>query len=329
MDHLKHDLIEESQHPDETALAALKITLNAGQTCPANELKTVIRGVLHTLWPRLLKIKAIAPHLEGAIRATEITVSKEPMKRGMPLMNPHIHATILLRIPRDERRTWRTWLDEIALSISHYWVSAVSRRLSKLGIDRPITMSSQEVMPITAQTTEHLSGWMKYGVKGAVTSLANALHKEDYTATALKPVARIWAEVYSAIKGIRLIATSGSLTDSLDDAREELRRESIGCDRTEVTKQEITHRWSYPLNKFIPIDLWSAEKDKPPYYRNRMWHTYYYDLRHDTIEKRKEQIARQRKLASDIYGLPADGPPPQSLKDELFLYTQERQGAST
>ena len=325
MDHLKYDLIEDSQHPEETTLAALKVTLNAGQTCPAAELKSIIRDVLHTLWPRLLKIKAIAPHLEGAIRATEITVSKEPMVDGVPLMNPHIHATILLRIPHDERSTWRSWLDNIALSAGYYWVGAVGRRLSKLGIDRPITLSSQEVMPITAQTTEHLAGWMKYGVKGAVTSLARALHKEDYTATALEPIAKIWAEVYRAIKGIRLIATSGSLSDSLDEARDELKRESDIGERVDETNPEITHRWSYPRNKFVPVDLWAADVDKPPQWRSRMYHLYY-RCEESTPKERREMILQQRRLAAQQYGTPVDDSPPRTLTGELFLYTQERQG---
>lgn len=325
MDHLKYDLIEDSLHPEETALAALKVTLNAGQTCPAHELKTVIREVLHTLWPRLLKTKAIAPHLDGAIRATEITVSKEPMVDGLPLMNPHIHATILLRVPHDRRSTWRTWLDEIALSAGYYWVGAVSRKLESLKIKRPITLSSQEIMPITAQTTEHLAGWMKYGVKGAVTSLARALHKEDYTSTALHPIAEVWAEVYRAIKGIRLIATSGSLSDSLDDARDELKRESDHDEHHEDESHEVTHRWSYPRNKFVPADQWNAKTDKPEYYRSRMYHVYYRDIE-DTPEKRRKLLLEQRKLAANHYGTPDDETPPHTLTDELFLYTQERQG---
>ena len=325
MDHLKYDLIEDSQHPDETALVALKITLNAGQTCPATELKTVIRDVLHTLWPRLLRLSAVKPHLEGAIRATEVTVSKEPMRNNIPLMNPHIHGTILLRVPPSERATWRTWLDELALTIGHYWVGAVSRRLKKLSIDRPITLSSQEIIPITAQTTEHLSNWMKYGVKGAVTSLAKALHKEDYTVTALHPIARIWAEIYRAIKGIRLIATSGSLSDSLDDAREELRSEKeLSSPPRREPAPDVTHRWSYPNNTFIPIDHWDAEVDKPPYFRTKMYQFHYRDA--PDLEERKRAIAQQRKLSEQIYGLPDDAPVPRALRDELFLYTQESQG---
>jgi hypothetical protein len=318
MDHLKYDLIEDSQHHDETALVALKVTLNAGRTCPATELKSVIRDVLHTIWPRVLRHSAVKPHLEGAIRATEITVSKDPMIDGIPQMNPHLHCTILLRVPPAERANWRTWVDEISLTIGHYWVGAVSRRLKKFNIDRAITMSSQEIATINTQTTTDLEGWMKYSVKGAVTSLANALYKEDYTLTALEPISKIWAEIYRAIKGIRLIATSGSFSDSLDDAREELLRESEPASRARDNEDaKITHRWSYPQNAFIPIDVWKSEYDKPPYFRDIIYHHY--------IRRNLPPIDRESIQPDDTP--PLNKTAPQPLKDELFLYTQDSHGA--
>ena len=300
MDHLDFDMVDEVSDKHNEACeplpktVALKLTLNAGQACPLPELKTVIRKVLHLLWPRMLKIRAVAPHLKGAFRSTEITVSDEPMIDGLPLMNPHIHGALILQIPEDRGNTWREWLDELSVAITHYWKRAVRRQLSKLSYDRSITASSQLVEPLHTQQREHLAGWLSYCAKGAVKGLAESLHREDYTASALIPVARIWETVDATIKGIRLIATSGIIRDALDEARDEDKRAKTEHQERMYRDDEprITHRWSFTLNRYIKIDEYIAERDKPPLYRTKLFQAHYRDRELPEPDELKRNTSR-------------------------------------
>jgi hypothetical protein len=280
MDHLDFDMVDEvaDENPKTwhalPKTVALKLTLNAGQACPLGHLKTVIRKVLHLLWPRMLKIRAIAPHLKGAFRSTEVTVSDEPAVEGLPLMHPHMHGAIILQIPSDVGDAWRTWADEICTALTHYWKRAVRRQLAKLNINRTITASSQLVEPLHTQQREHLAGWLSYCAKGAIKGLAENMHRADHTESSLKPIAHVWETVDSTIKGIRLISTSGIIRDALDEARDETKRiKAEHNERRRDTNDEprITHRWSYTLSRYISADEYVVERDKPSAYRTKLF----------------------------------------------------------
>ena len=225
-------------------------------------------------------------------------MSNEPLIDDMPMMNPHIHGAIILSIPEDQHDTWKTWLDEISLTITHYWKRAVRRQLDKLNISRSITASSQEVQRFHTQTREHLAGWLSYSTKGAILSLIKSLHREDFS-SALKPIARIWETVNSTIKGIKLIATSGIVRDALDDAREEAKR--LKQDRYERRDREeeprVTHKYSFTASAYKPVDEWDAEIDKPSSYRTKLFQRYYKDSLLPTPEEINAVMAKQRQQA--------------------------------
>ena len=270
-DHLSDILIDDDIDNDQSLhkSVGLKLTLNAGQACPINDLKLIIRQVLHNQWSRLLQTKIIKDHIVGSLRATEITIDrKTDVHDGIPLANPHIHAIILLRPPEGLSRSQiTTWLEEVSNSASMYWRGSVRKRLNKLGIeDRIVTASAQLIEPLSSHTSKDFTEWSHYIVKGAVHNLAMDLHREDHNGTAFRPISNIWIEVERAIKGIRLISTSGDVADAMKDAEEEIKRSKPPANREE-DENLITHKWSFTKERYINIDHWIREVDRPRNYR--------------------------------------------------------------
>jgi hypothetical protein len=276
-DHLSYTLMDDPEIEGLNQAIAIKLTLNAGQTCHISELKTIIKDVLHPSWPSMMSITAIKPHLLGAMRATEIQPSKLH-EDGTPLMNPHIHGVILLKAP-DEIHTIKCmiarslklelFINEITLTLSYYWKRAMRRKLSKHGLANRSVSSSVNITPLTQHTNHDLAGWLTYCTKGAICSLANSLYKEDYNDTAFKPISQMWIAVERATKGIRFISASKDLKSAITCAKDELKRATDEGSPRQELKERITHRWSFTRSKYIPEVMWDQPVDKPSNYRVR------------------------------------------------------------
>ncbi len=301
-DHLSDILIDDDIDNDQSLhkSVGLKLTLNAGQACPISDLKLIIREVLHNQWSRLLQTKIIKDHIVGSLRATEITIDrKTEVHDGIPLANPHIHAIILLRPPEGLSRAQITsWLEEVSNSASMYWRGSVRKRLRKLGIeDRIITSSAQLIEPLSSQTNKDFIEWSHYIVKGAVHNLALDLHREDHDGTAFRPISNIWIEVERAIKGIRLISTSGDVADAMKDAEEEIKRSTPQQNREE-DESLITHKWSFTKERYISIDHWIQEVDKPRNYRVQLLlNSYHLNHRYKPPSEVKKQPPPEHEYA--------------------------------
>ena len=300
-DHLSDILIDDDTDNDQSLhkSVGLKLTLNAGQACPINDLKLIIRQVLHNQWSRLLQTKIIKDHIVGSLRATEITIDrKTDVHDGVPLANPHIHAIILLRPPEGLSRSQITnWLEEVSNSASMYWRGSVRKRLRKLGIeDRIVTAAAQLIEPLSSHTSKDFTEWSHYIVKGAVHNLALDLHREDHEGTEFRSISNIWIEVERAIKGIRLISTSGDIADAMKDAEEEIKR-SAPPHNHEDDENMITHKWSFTKERYIDTDHWKQEIDKPRNFRVQLLLSSYH-------------LNRRYKPPSDR----AQHPPPEGKK---------------
>ena len=276
-EHLSYTLLHDPEIEGLDQAIAIKLTLNAGQTCHISELKTIIKDVLHPSWPSMMSITAIKPHLLGSLRTTEIQSSRLH-EDGTPLMNPHIHGVILLKIPAElhnekcgitRSEKLELFINEITLTLSYYWKRAMRRKLSKLGLNNRSVSSCANISPLTRHTSNDLTSWLKYCTKGAVCSLASSLYKEDYDDTAFRPISQMWIAVERATKGIRFVSSSKDLKDAINCAKDELKRESEDKQARPDATERITHKWSFTRSKYIPEEMWDQPIDKPSNHRVR------------------------------------------------------------
>jgi len=252
---LDEELPEDTEREDTDCIIGLKLTLNAGQLCPIDELPLVTR-LLHKLWPRLLRIKRVKDHLKGSIRATEITVSHD--ETGI-LANPHMHGLFLLELPPGEKCD--EWLQALSTHILRYWRRAIMSALTKAKVyGRSISSSAQLIEPLNAHTPHDASSWASYCVKGASQGLAHQLRNESVEST-LDEIVKVWTTVDKAIKGIRMVSASGIIKDALAHHQQiENKDAELTTPPTEPARP--THRYSQQKRKYIPVEDWDPSIDR-------------------------------------------------------------------
>ena len=233
--------------------AGIKVTLNAGQACNIDDLPIVIK-LLHKVWPRLLRATHIKPYVIGSIRATEITVTNSG--EGITA-NPHIHGTIMIRIPENEKID--KVIEHTTSSIINYWKRAIRTQLKKAGLESKIYSAAQQAEPLREQHKTDFIEWTEYCTKGAIQNLAHQL-RSSVSIDALPNLSTIWATVNDALKNIRLISSSGVISEALQAVKSAKQKSDK---RPPIDPKPPTHRYSYSKKKYIPIQDWIREEDKP------------------------------------------------------------------
>ena len=243
----------------------IKLTLNAGQLCSLNELRDVTR-MIHRLWPRLYSTSAIKPHFKGAFRASEITIShtlsSDDSRSNVILANPHIHGLIMLIPPSDIDVD--EWIKLTTHKLTKHWVKMIKSNLLALNIrGRSVQSIAQLVEPLNAHTPHDVASWLSYASKGAAQGLANQLKRENLEST-YDELVDVWTTVDSTLNSVHLISASGSIKEALKHQSE---IDQITSTEGENSKRQgrpkPTHRWSTPQRRYIPVEEWTREIDRP------------------------------------------------------------------
>ena len=268
---LPHTMLDESDESkiewgDDRAVG-LKLTLNAGQLCALSELRGVTR-MINRLWARLYSTVAIKPHYRGAFRATEITISHAPSigsdRPSEILANPHIHGLLMLVPPEDVDVS--DWLSETSRKLTRHWTKMVKGNLLTMGIrDRSISSTAQLVEPLNAHTPEDVASWLSYASKGAAQGLANQLKREDLDTT-YEELVDVWTTIDRPLNSVHLISASGSIKEALkhQDEVDKIALKEAKSERDSTRgRPKPTHRWSTPKRRYIPVEEWKREVDRP------------------------------------------------------------------
>ena len=239
LNQLKFQFIDEAPEtlPTDRRMIAIKVTLNGGESCTFDHLKTRIK-TLHKIWARLLNTRIIGNHLIGALRATEIT------QTNLDHAHPHIHALLLMRAD--------TNLTEVSKAIHHYWPKAIKREVIRTEKNRSHSAqaSVNNISYPASQTIYDVSGWVKYITKGSY-DFNNAKHREEHALTSYN----YWVSVDQAIKGMRMISLSGDLKEALilvksQEAEERAKRPDEPISRDTMP----TLGWSNVRQRYVPLD---------------------------------------------------------------------------
>jgi len=264
-DHLDATLANEPRVDGLPTAVGLAVTLNLGATAPLSDLKGSIK-LLHRLFPRLLKAADIARSLLGSLRATEITVSAD---KDDIRVNTHIHALILMELPRDVTDRDR-WVGDLTSAIKRTWRRMVQKNLAKLKDESTYSSSAQDVRQLKRHDRENFTRWASYITKGAVAGLARQLEKETYFRDEL---VKVWLEVDRAVKGVRLISSSGILKTAITDAKEALSSgDANNARRVQETPSRATHLWSYIEDRYLEVKVWDTDHARPADYMARHLH---------------------------------------------------------
>ena len=191
--------------PRSRTMKAIKFTLNSGSTCGVDELPERL-ATLHKLFPRAMRITAVADSVIGYLRSSEITESlpaTEPAR-----CNPHLHGVILVRGDIDPA--------EVVKAIKAYWPRALKRMYAKRGrLDIATSSSADYMEPFEEHTSKALIGWAKYILKGASWHYVGKAESRD---AFLSSSPDYWQGVERALFKQRLVATGGELRVAMSQA---------------------------------------------------------------------------------------------------------------
>ena len=220
-------------------MIGLKITLNTGTACHLDDLRERLT-ILHKLWGRMTRAKYLQEGLIGAIRSTEIIPERDTANTA----NPHIHGLLLL--PAD------TNVPLLREQLGIYWRRAMRKAISKIdrSLAKPhqVSASFQELKELDFHTSEDAESWLRYATKGGYNfsnpqsqSLHDSASKQYFRA------------VDTAIKGMRLISTSGDLKDAVTIAKEN-RVSRKPSEQIDHDSHISTHAWSDKNAAYVEID---------------------------------------------------------------------------
>ena len=254
----------------------IKLTLNAGESCPIDDLKTTTK-ILLSRWPLLLRSVARKCELLGSFRSTEVTINYAhatgTATHSEVVANPHIHGVLLLSPPAGVDLS--EWTEDLKMRILKFWKRSILGQLTKAGIrDRSISSSGQEIKALNKHTPDDLISWLKYCSKGLMHSLESQLSTESFD-TSYEQVVKVWTNISDAFKGKKLISSSGSIKDALEHVEE---IDAIAKKISKVEDQrdgdrvagrpKITHKWSTPQRRYIPAEQWNPDIDRPLGWQN-------------------------------------------------------------
>ena len=226
-------------YPEYKKMIGLKITLNTGAACSLDNLKDRLR-IMHAVWSRMLKIRAVDDVFIGGFRSTEIT------QTDARHANPHLHGLIFVKADTD--------VSQLYQKMRRYWVRVIKRDLAKTGEKVDTVAAFQQLEPLYSHTIDDVREWAKYSTKGSY-NYANEKHRTEQ----LNTTAPFWIAMDDATKGMRLITCNGELKNGVALAKENLALKKAMDDID--SDIETTHAWSDRVKEFIPIDDFNPSHD--------------------------------------------------------------------
>lgn len=253
-DYLDINMVDENNDESLPTAYGLALTLNLGETRQISELRESIL-LLHKLFPRLLKISALKNVVVGSLRSTELTVQEQ--EDGELHCNPHIHALLLIKgDPTDT--------DEVGHNIKRYWTKAVKTAVFRTFKHRVTAIpQAQEVKPLFKQDRQNYERWLGYCTKQTVADLAKKLEESPIST---KSHIELCTQIDESIRGVKMIATTGMIKTAIADAKDELDQDKSNDPKSSTAP---THRWSFLLDKYLPLGDWSIEHKRPSDYLSR------------------------------------------------------------
>lgn len=240
---MKYDLADEcsSDTPSNKQMIGIKVTLNTGTACTLEHLRDRI-SILHRCFARLLRLTALKDDLIGSIRATEITQSNDDDDNT--LANPHIHSLLLLRKDCD--------LSNIISVLNKYWPKAIKKQIARLRLqdsNYSSVAAFQQCEQLYIQSTDDAHSWLTYMTKGGYD-----LERDSHSIAYHKTSSNFWQAVDTAIKGMRLIASSGELKDAIALVKANLQK-------SELDTQLHSHVWSSSQSKYVAAEQYNPKNE--------------------------------------------------------------------
>jgi len=239
IEYLHTPLFDDPEADDYTGrCTALKITLTTNSPRPISELRRTIKA-LHSSWTNLISRASIKPYVTGYQRATEITIKKDTLE---PLVHPHIHCVLLLKVEANETPLQIEHFTQDA--IKQLWPKIIEKQLQKQGLSAETTRTcAQDISPLWARTNKDLLAWLTYTLKGLTPTLTPQELPPENPA--------FWTMLSEAIHGIRLVARGGELREMLIDYADTQKARRPKKRRTMNIKP--THIWSRHAFQWLPI----------------------------------------------------------------------------
>jgi hypothetical protein len=203
---------------------ALKVTLNAGESCELDELRERLE-ILHDCFPRLCRIAALKDQLIGYMRSTEVVQSSSV--DGLRA-HPHIHSLLLIRADSD--------IEKISKAIMRYWLRKMGTEHAKLGklINVAASVKRSDISELRKHTAADLLSWCRYATKGSYDLIGLSAHSGSQREAMQATDPRYWAEVEAATKRVRLISFGGELRRATAEAQAEHERSERAKRRIEA-----------------------------------------------------------------------------------------------
>jgi len=249
---LVDDIKDNQWHtPDHKKMFPLKLTLNGGVACSLEDIRPRITS-LNTAWTKMLRTKLLKDNVVGALRSIEITETYD-INSPDPKANPHLHGLILVR------------LCDIPLIIQHirnYWYKATQKALANSGHPTPKKASAccvQEIKPLNRSTAKDVISWVQYATKGH--KHTGKGHEARFFTTMAFHIA-----IDSAIKNLRLIATSGLLKEAIKLVKDEIKRAKLEAPTPtpfDLSLEQVT--WSDRQGRYILAEDYNTQTDYDPF----------------------------------------------------------------
>lgn len=203
---------------------ALKVTLNAGESCELDELRERLE-ILHDCFPRLCRIAALKDQLIGYMRSTEIVQSSSI--DGLRA-HPHIHSLLLLRADSD--------VEKISKAIMRYWLRKMGTEHAKLGklINVSASAKRSDITELRKHTAADLLSWCRYATKGSYDLIGLSAHSGSQREAIQATHPDYWSRVEAATKRMRLISFGGELRRATAEAQAEHERSERAKRRLEA-----------------------------------------------------------------------------------------------
>jgi hypothetical protein len=191
----------------------------------------------------MINLKALKEQLIGSIRATEITQSIDANDKTI-LAHPHIHGLLLLRKDSD--------IPHLRALLGKYWRKAIKQQVRKhsdLAIDT--SQSFQELKALSYHTSLDTHSWLRYMTKGGYD-----LERDDHLKAHSSNTDSFWQSADLAIKGMRLIATSGDLKECIALVKKH-------APQMQLAELSSTHTWSNAQMKYVNSEDYDPNKEPP------------------------------------------------------------------
>lgn len=270
--------------------AVMQFTLNAGEACILSDLRSTIKCI-HKLWPRLLNTTKIKSRLEGAFRATEVTVRTH---EGVTKGNLHLHGVIILNITETEHIG--DVVEEIRAHVRRYWPKAVKSMIAKHRPAPDVRKSVIGAEELYSRSKADLERWMHYCTKGLVLELARTHGNEDPS----RESGELWTTLEAALHCVRLTSSHGIIKEALAEAEIPTEPGISGETEEETITPDRVYLWSRSRRTYIPKENFNPHFDTPPdWISSNLPHTYRPYLLHrafNLLERRFTEGIEQRHI---------------------------------